>query len=111
MNIYETVRDYAHSKIARLDRYYDQVQHIELILSREGNDKIAEMIIKARVGGQFVGKEKAEEFFAAIDLLVDKMSRQLKKQKEKLRLPKIKIALFLKSYLDDIKLVVGEDWK
>ena len=43
------------------------------------------MIIKARVGGQFIAKEKAEEFFAAIDLLVDKMSRQLKKQKEKLK--------------------------
>lgn len=85
MNVYETVKDYAHSKIGKLDRFFDQIQHIELILSKDGNDKVAEMIIKARVGGQFIGKEKAEEFFAAIDLLVDKMSRQLKKAKEKLK--------------------------
>jgi putative sigma-54 modulation protein len=85
MNVYETVKDYAHSKIAKLDRFYDQIQHIELVLSKEGNDKVAELVIKARVGGQFVAKEKAEEFYAAIDLLVDKMARQLKKQKEKLK--------------------------
>ena len=73
-------------EVCTIQQYsYDQIQHIELVLSKEGNDRIAEMVIKARVGGQFVGKEKAEEFFAAIDLLVDKMSRQLKKAKEKLK--------------------------
>lgn len=85
MNIYGEVRDYAEAKIPPLERFYDQIQSMDLTLSMEGDDKIAELRIKARVGGPFVATERAGEFFAAIDLLVDKMARQLKKQKDRLK--------------------------
>lgn len=85
MRLYESVKDYAYSKASKLDRFYDQIQHVDMTLSMDGDEKVVEVIIKSRVGGQIVGKEKHEDFFAAIDLLIDKMSRQLKKQKEKLK--------------------------
>lgn len=85
LRIYDSVKDYAHSKISKLDRFYDQIQRIDMTLSTDGDQKVVECIIKVRRGGQVVGKEKQDEFFAAIDLLVDKLSRQLKKQNEKLK--------------------------
>ncbi len=86
MNVFEQLRSFAESKIARLDRFYDQIQAVELVLSKEGDDKIAEMRVRARVGGSFEGRVKHDDFYAAIDLLLDKMTRQLKKQKDKVKL-------------------------
>jgi len=85
IRIFEPVQDYVREKVAKLDRFYDLIQHVEVTLSAEGDAKVAEIQIKARKGGPFVGTEKQGDFYAAIDLLVDKMGRQLRKQKEKLK--------------------------
>ena len=85
MNLYSTVRNYVEAKVAKLERFNDQIQRIDVTLSKTGDEKVIDMVIKLRHGGQVVGREKQAEFFAATDLLVDKMSRQLKKQNERLK--------------------------
>jgi putative sigma-54 modulation protein len=71
-------------KASKLDRYNDQIQHAEIVLGNEGDRKLVEMIVTTRRGGKHVGQVEHEDTFAAIDILMDKMKRQIERQKEKL---------------------------
>lgn len=55
-----------------------------MILSSEGDDKLVEVIAVPRKGqDRVVGHAAHEDQFAAIDLVLDKMAAQLRKQSEK----------------------------
>lgn len=101
VDVHGPVRDYVDAKVSKLDRFYDQIQHIEVILSHDGPEKKAEMHITSRIGGKLFGDCKHEDFYAAIDLLMDKMSRQLKKQKEKLKVNHHKTASGRRPMVED----------
>jgi putative sigma-54 modulation protein len=83
MHVHESVKEYALEKTQKLERFNDALQHIEIVIANEGDRKLVEMIATARVGGKHVGQVEHEDIFAAIDLLIDKMKRQLEKTKEK----------------------------
>ncbi|MEZ6186421.1 MAG: ribosome-associated translation inhibitor RaiA [Planctomycetota bacterium] len=83
MNVRKDLKEYVESKAGRLERYNDRLQKIEVVLSEQGDRRIAEMIAHSRGGKPLVGKAEHEDAFAAIDLLMDKMYQQLHKQKEK----------------------------
>lgn len=88
MSVTNAMKEYAAEKSQRLERYYDQIQDVEIVIDNEGDRRLVEMIIHARRGGRFVGHTEHEDAYAAVDLLIDKMERQLTKQKEKLKLRK-----------------------
>ena len=81
----ERIRSYAEEKAAKLPRYYDRVQGVEVILGREADLTAVEMIVSASGTQTFVAKEIGPDAFSCIDLLVDKLGRQLTKHKEKYR--------------------------
>ena len=83
MHVHESVKEYALEKAGKLERFNDALQHIEIVLANEGDRKLVEMIATSRVGGKHVGQVEHEDTFAAIDLLFDKMKRQLEKTKER----------------------------
>lgn len=85
MEVNDRIRQYAQEKTARLPRYYDRVQAVELIIEREGDHSSVEMIVRAPGAQDFVAKEVGPDPLACIDLLVDKMERQLTRHKEKFR--------------------------
>ena len=85
MHVHDSVKEYALEKAGKLDRYNDQIQHTEIIVANEGDRKLVEMIVTTRRGGKHVGQVEHEDTFAAIDLLMDKMKRQLEREKEKLK--------------------------
>jgi len=78
-------RGYAEEKVAKLERYFDQIHSAEVILEREAQRAMVEVIIAAGKNHTFVGKEVQSSIVAAIDLVVDKLERQLKKYKGKQR--------------------------
>ncbi len=80
------IRSYAEEKAAKLPRFYDRVQSVEVVVSRDGDLNSVEMIVTA-AGSQttFVAKEVGPDVAACIDLLIDKLERQLTKHKEKYR--------------------------
>jgi putative sigma-54 modulation protein len=85
MHVHDSVKEYALEKAGKLDRYNDQIQHTEIVVANEGDRKLVEMIVTTRKGGKHVGQVEHEDTFAAIDLLMDKMKRQLEREKEKLK--------------------------
>jgi|GEM_PF-90952 len=82
LTVTETLQEYAERKIEKLEQYFQQLIDAHVILYLEKLDRGAEVVINGD-GIQFHGREKAETFFSAIDLLVDKMEKQIVKYKEK----------------------------
>ena len=72
------------NKLDRLQRHFDQITNTEVTLIVEKLVQKAEA--KVHVSGRdLFANAESEDMYAAIDLLVDKLDRQLIKHKEKNR--------------------------
>ncbi|MBI4569583.1 MAG: ribosome-associated translation inhibitor RaiA [Planctomycetes bacterium] len=81
----ESTKEYAAEKVSRLSRYFEGVHKCEVILQEEANRNRVELIVSAALGNTFVAHEAHEDMYAAIDLALDKMEKQLRRFKEKLK--------------------------
>jgi len=87
IEITDAIRSYAEEKIGKVMNHYDQIQSIDVVLNVIKNPSVsqshtAEVICKF-VSGSVQAEESAESMYASIDLVADKISRQVKKFKEK----------------------------
>ena len=78
-----SLRDYVTSKVARLERHFDHATNIHVILSVEKLRHKAEATLHVS-GGNLFADAVQDDMYAAIDSLIDKLDRQVKKHKEKL---------------------------
>lgn len=85
VNVTEEVKRYAGDKAGKLPRFYDRVQAIEVTLDHEGDNFTVDMIVTAEGKNHFIAHEAGPDMFALIDLIVDKLERQLKRHKERFR--------------------------
>lgn len=83
MDITPALHAYVENKFARLERHFDNMTNAHVILSVAKERQKAEATIHVSRGNLFADIEH-EDMYAAIDGLVDKLDRQLKKHKEKL---------------------------
>ena len=83
IDITQALKDYISNKFERLERHFDGMTNIHVILNVEKDRKTAEATIHVSRGNVFADSQH-EDMYAAIDTLVDKLDRQLKKHKEKL---------------------------
>jgi putative sigma-54 modulation protein len=80
------LKDYVEEKVKKLNRYYDNILDIDLILGWEKMNRYTEMRINV-YNKQIVIKEVSDEIRKSFDLALDRAERQLKKYKDKLRKP------------------------
>ena len=78
------IREYVASKLEKLERHHNHITSIHVIVSVEKLLQKAEATIHISDGELFASTEH-EDLYAAIDLLADKLDRQLIKHKEKHR--------------------------
>jgi len=78
------LRDYVTGKMERLERHFDHVTNIHVVLSVEKLRQKAEATLHVSGANLFANAEH-EDMYAAIDALTDKLDRQIKKHKEKLK--------------------------
>jgi putative sigma-54 modulation protein len=83
MDITPALRSYVINKLERIERHFDNLINIHVILSVEKERQKAEATIQVNRGNVFADEEH-EDMYAAIDGLIDKLDRQIKKHKEKL---------------------------
>jgi putative sigma-54 modulation protein len=76
------LRDYVTDKMSRLDRHFEKITNVHVVLSVEKLRHKAEATVSANGSSLFANSEEAD-MYAAIDALVDKLDRQGKKLKEK----------------------------
>lgn len=87
IEITEAIKAYVKEKIGKVATRYDQIQGIDVVLSVIKNPSaegkhIAEVICKTN-SGVIRCEEAAESMYASIDLLADKLARQITKLKDK----------------------------
>ena len=87
IEITEAIKAYVKEKIGKVATHYDQIQGIEVILSVIKNPAAAEKhIAEVRCSLDKVKlhlEETAESMYASIDLLSDRLLRQVKNVKDK----------------------------
>jgi putative sigma-54 modulation protein len=77
-----TLRGYAIEKLSKLDKVINQTFDASVILSIEKYRHIAEVLLTAK-GISVKAIEETDDLFSAIDLVVDKVEKQVKKFREK----------------------------
>jgi putative sigma-54 modulation protein len=83
IEITPALRRYVASKLRRIVRHFDHVVEVHAILSVEKLRHKAEATVIVS-GAQLHADAVEGDMYAAIDVLVDKLDRQVKKHKEKL---------------------------
>ena len=81
----DNVKENAIEKVGRLERFFDGLQHIEVVLDREHDQHSVEVNVTATNHLHFVGHATHDSALACIDSVVDKLERQVVKAKERLR--------------------------
>lgn len=82
------LKEYATEKLSKISKLFDQIIEVSAILSVEKNpsisaNQIAEVIVHLKKG-RIQAKEASDSMYSSIDLLVDKVERQIVKHKSKL---------------------------
>lgn len=84
VEITEPLRTYVDEKMAKLERHFDHITNVHVILNVEKLTQKAEATVHLH-GGEIFAEAEHQDMYAAIDALVDKLDRQVIKHKEKLK--------------------------
>ncbi|HEC18943.1 MAG TPA: ribosome-associated translation inhibitor RaiA [Gammaproteobacteria bacterium] len=82
LDLTDSLRDYVTTKLTKLERHIDTVTNVHVILSVEKQRQKAEATLHIN-GANLFAEAQDENMYAAIDALIDKLDRQVKKHKEK----------------------------
>ena len=77
------LRAYVTEKLQRIYRHFDHVISTDVILKVENHHKQAEAKVVA-AGKPLFAQESSDDMYAAIDGLVDRLDRRVKKHREKM---------------------------
>jgi putative sigma-54 modulation protein len=80
----DALRDYVTGKLHRIVRHFDHLHDVSVTLSLEKLLQKAECTVRCPANKTIHADARAADMYAAIDALVDKLDRQVKKHKEKL---------------------------
>jgi putative sigma-54 modulation protein len=83
VDVTDSLRNYVVTKLDKLERHFDKITHMNVILSVDKQRQKAESTIHIS-GGEVYADAESDDLYAAIDKLTDKLDRQLIKQKEKI---------------------------
>ncbi len=82
IDLTDALKDYAGGKLQKLERHFDHISTVQVTLSVEKQRQIAEASFHIS-GADLHASAENEDMYAAIDLLIDKLDRQILKHKEK----------------------------
>ncbi|MGP0171929.1 ribosome hibernation-promoting factor, HPF/YfiA family [Pseudomonas sp. NCHU5208] len=82
LDVTDALRDYIGEKLGRLERHFDKITNVQVTMEVEKLKQKIEATLHV-AGGEVVANAEHNDMYAAIDLLADKLDRQLIKHKEK----------------------------
>ena len=82
VEVTDALNDYVAQKLEKLERHFDQIGNVQVTLSIEKQRQKAEASVNIK-GAQLHADAIHDDLYAAIDLMNDKLDRQLLKHKEK----------------------------
>lgn len=90
LQLTEALKEYAEKKLATIKKYFDHIIEVDVTLSvKDSKDisrsRVCEVTVWAKsVGTPIHGRSASEDLYASIDIVAEKIERQVKKYKEKL---------------------------
>jgi putative sigma-54 modulation protein len=82
VEITDALREYVQGKFSKLERHFDQINNVDVVLNVEKLQQKAEAKIHLN-GTDIFAISESTDMYAAIDALIDKLDRQVIKHKEK----------------------------
>ena len=84
VEVTDSLKAYVAEKLERLEKHFDHVNNVHVILSVEKQRQKSEATVNVS-GASLFADSTEEDMYAAIDSMADKLDRQIKKHKEKLK--------------------------
>lgn len=83
LDVTEPIREYIENKFERIKRHFDQVLNVHVIISVEKVRHKSEATM--HIGGKdFFAESTEDHLYKSIDLLVDKLDKQIRRHKDKM---------------------------
>jgi putative sigma-54 modulation protein len=79
------LKEFGREKLTRLEKYLDSVIDVDLTFTVEKFRHKAEVVVTAD-GLKIKAEEETEDMYSALDLVVDKLEKQIKRHREKQKL-------------------------
>lgn len=88
LEVTAALREYAQAKLGKITRYFDQIQDAQVVLSVERRENLGKaQVVEVTVRGDGIvlrGEEASPDMYASIDLVVEKLRKQIEKYRSKL---------------------------
>ena len=76
----DAAKRFAHEKVSKLQKCLRQAMTAQVTLSVEGLEHVAEVAIQSG-SAHFHASERSQDMYASIDMVLDKLERQIRSQK------------------------------
>lgn len=83
VEVTSSLREYVNTKFNKLERHFDHINNVQVILTVEKLDQKAEANVHIN-GGEVFASAVNSDMYASIDTLIDKLDRQILKYKGKI---------------------------
>lgn len=85
LEVTPSLKEYVEEKIGKIDKYFENSDNIEanVLIKISGNDQVVEVTINTH-GLILRAEESSKDLYSSIDLVVEKLDRQIRKNKTKL---------------------------
>ena len=102
----ESIKDYIESKLNRLDKYFGESDNIEATVVTKLNGRLQTIEVTIPTKHFTLRNEETnEDLYAAIDTIVDKLERQIRKNKDKIN------ARINKTFIKDFTLDLEDEYE
>lgn len=81
----EATQDFIRVKAEKLLHFFQRLMMIEVLVDLKEEEKVVEFLVSAEHKHDFVAREKNQDILAAVDLVLDKLERQVRRYKEKIQ--------------------------
>ncbi len=78
------VKEHAEKRVQKLGRYFDHIQEVHVVLAQEKHRQIAEVTVRAD-GAELTSRQETHDMISSIDLVVDRLEKQVKKFSARLK--------------------------
>lgn len=81
----DATQRFIQEKLSKLLRFFERLTMIEVTVELKDDLKLVEVLVNAEHKHDFVAREAHPDILAAVDLVLDKLERQIRRYKEKIQ--------------------------
>ena len=81
----EELQEHIRRKADKLTHFFQRLMMIEVLVDLQSDAAVVEFLVSAEHKHDFVASERNKDLLAAVDLVLDKLEKQVRKYKEKVQ--------------------------